>query len=206
MPEQREAEQATLDRRVEQALDYDLSHHDHQPDQAGCNMQSVTADQGKKGREKSATLRSCPDGDHASELPELQRQEPDPQDKRRESSQISEDVPSRSDGQRHQSTGVARREKATGFDCNAALVEQLHPTRTASGRVREYRVTGEERRKHHDVAQEEYPEAVANHDPLCSGTGLTCTRPRLVTNLIINCNSDVHTAISDWFACSKRAI
>src|SRR5439155_20819837 len=102
--------------------------------------------------------------------------------------------------------GVARRKKATGFDRNAALVEQLHATWTASGRVREHGVNGKDRRKHHDVAQEEDPKAVANHDPLCSGTGLACTRPRLVTHLIINCNSDVHTAISAWFACSNRAI
>src|SRR3979411_821396 len=72
--------------------------------------------------------------------------------------------------------------------------------------MREPRVSGKDRRKHHDVAQEEYPEAVADHDPLCSGTGLACTQPRLVPNLIINCNSDVHTAISAWFACSNRAI
>src|SRR5712664_2838866 len=72
--------------------------------------------------------------------------------------------------------------------------------------MREERVSGKDRREHHDIAQEEYPESVANHDPLCSGTGLTCTRPRLVTNLIINCDSDVHAAISAWFACSKRAI
>src|SRR3979411_691125 len=72
--------------------------------------------------------------------------------------------------------------------------------------MREPRVSGKDRRKHHDVAQEEYPEAVADHDPLCSGTALACTQPRLLSNLIINCNSDVHTAISAWFACSKRAI
>src|SRR5882757_6702036 len=70
----------------------------------------------------------------------------------------------------------------------------------------EHRVSSKDCRKHHDVAQQEDPEAVANHDPLGSGTGLTCTRPRLVTNLIINRDSDVHTAISAWFACSKRAI
>src|SRR5882757_7444208 len=70
----------------------------------------------------------------------------------------------------------------------------------------EHRVSSKDCRKHHDVAQQEDPEAVANHDPLGGGTGLTCTRPRLVTNLIINCDSDVHTAISAGLACSKRAI
>src|SRR6267378_1499141 len=169
-------------------------------------MQPVTADQGKKGREESAALRTGPDGDHAGELPHLQHQERGSQHEGDEGSQISRGIAPRADRQRHHPTGVARSEKAAGFDRNTALVEQLHATWTACGRVREHRVSGKDRRKHHDVAQEEHPEAVANHDPLCSRTGLACTRPRLVTNLIINCNSDVHTAISAWFACSKRAI
>src|SRR5712671_1874446 len=169
-------------------------------------MQPVTADQRKEGGEESAALRTGSYRDHAGELPHLQRQERGPQHEGDEGSQISDGIAPRTNGQRHQSAGVARSEKAAGFDRNAALVEQLHATWPACGRVREHRVSGKDRRKHHDVAQEEYPEAVANHHPLCSGTGLTCTRPRLVTNLIINCNSDVHTAISAWFACSKRAI
>src|SRR5712671_2190252 len=169
-------------------------------------MQPVTADQGKKGREESAALRTGPDGDHAGELTHLQYQERGSQHEGNEGRQISDGIAPRANRQGHQSAGVARREKAAGFDRNTALVEQLHATRTAGGRVREHRVSGKDRREHHDVAQEEYPEAVANHDPLCSGTSLACTRARLVTNLIINCNSDVHTAISAWFACSKRAI
>src|SRR6266478_4686239 len=97
--------------------------------------------------------------------------------------------------------------KAAGFDRDAALAEQLHATRTAGGRVIEHRVSGEERREHDDIAQEEYPEAVANHDPLGRRTGLAGIRPRFVTDLtLVNCNSDIHTAISAWFACSNRAI
>src|SRR6266481_1117001 len=169
-------------------------------------MQPVTADKSKEGREERAALRTGPNRDHAGELPHLQYQERGSQHEGDEGSQISDDIAPRANRQGHQSAGVARSEKAAGFDRNAALAEQLHGTWTACGRVREHRVSGKDRRKHHDVAQEEYPEAVANHDPLCGGTGLTCTRPRLVTNLIINCNSDVHTAISAWFARSNRAI
>src|SRR5712692_365029 len=169
-------------------------------------MQPVTADQGKEGREKRAALRTGPDGDHTGELPHLQRQERGPQHEGDEGSEISDGIAPRNNRQGHQSAGVARSEKAAGFDRNAALAEQLHATRTACGRMREHRVTGKDRREHHDVAQQEYPEAVANHDPLCSGPGLACTRPRLMPNLISNCNSDVHTAISAWFACSNRAI
>src|SRR5260370_9312270 len=169
-------------------------------------MQPVTADQRKEGGEESAALRTCSDGDHAGELPHLQYQERGSQHEGDEGSQISDGIAPRTNRQRHQSAGVARSEKAAGFDRNAALVEQLHTTRTACGRVREHRVSGKDRRKHHDVAQEEHPEAVANHDPLCSRTCLACTRPCLVTNLIINCTSEVHPAISAGFACPNRAI
>src|SRR5258705_9328974 len=169
-------------------------------------MQPVTADKSKEGREESAALRTGSDGDHAGELPHLQYQERGSQHEGDEGSQVSDGIAPRPNRQRHQSAGVARSEKAAGFDRNAALVEQLHATWTACGRVREHRVSGKDRRKHHDVAQQEDPEAVANHDPLCSGPGLACARPRLVTNLISNPNSDVHTAISAWFARSNRAI
>src|SRR5882757_7626434 len=169
-------------------------------------MQPVTADQSKEGREESAALRTGPNGDHAGELPHLQHQERGSQHEGDKGSQISDGIAPRANRQGHQSAGVARGEKAAGFDCNTALVEQPHATRATCGRVREHRVSGKDRRKHHDVAQQEDPEAVADHDPLCSGTGLACTRPCLVPNLIINCNGDVHTAISAWFACSKRAI
>src|SRR5882672_8061739 len=169
-------------------------------------MQPVTADKHEEGREESAALRTGSDGDHASELPHLQCQERGSQHEGNEGRQVSDGIAPRTDRQRHQSAGVARGEKAAGFDRNAPLVEQLRATWTACGRVREHGVSGKDRREHHDVAQEEYPEAVANHDPLCSGTRLACTRPRLVPNVIIKCNSDVHPAISAWFACSNRAI
>src|SRR5450631_2344543 len=205
MPEQRKAEQTAFDGRVK-ALDCDLSHHHHQPDQACGDMQPVTADKGKKGREESAALRTGADRDHAGKLPQLQRQKRGAEHKGDEGSQVSGAIAPRADRQRHQSAGVARCQKAGGFDRNAALVEQLHATRAAGGRMREQHVSGKERREHDDVAQEEDPEAVANHDPLCGGTGFAGTRPRLVPNLVIKCNSDVHTAISTWCACSNRAI
>src|ERR1700730_8302515 len=169
-------------------------------------MQPVTADQGEKRREESAALRTGSDGDHAGELPHLQYQECCSQHEGDEGRQISDGIAPRANRQGHQSAGVARDEKAASFDRNAALAEALQATRTTCGRVRQHRVSGKDSRKHHDVAQQEYPEAVADHDPLCSGTGLARTLPRLVASLIINCNSDVHTAISAWFACSNRAI
>src|SRR5260370_26154292 len=109
-------------------------------------MQPVTADQRKEGREESAALRTSPDGDHASELPHLQYQERGPQHEGDESSQISYAISPRTNGQGHQSARVARSEKAAGFDRNAALVEQLHSTRTACSGVRGHRGSGKDRR------------------------------------------------------------
>src|SRR6267154_2454001 len=104
-------------------------------------MQPVTADQGKKGREEGAALRTSPDRDHAGELPQLQHQERGAQHKGDEGRQVSGGIAPRTNGYRHQSAGVARSEKAGGFDRNTALVEQLRATWTASGRVGEHRVT-----------------------------------------------------------------
>src|ERR1700687_793618 len=135
-------------------------------------MQPVTADQRKKGGEESAALRTGPNRDHAGELPHFQREEGGPEHESDEGRQVSGGIAPRANRQRHQSAGVARSEKAAGLDRNAALVEQLHATWPARGRVREHGVSEKDRREHYDVAQEKYPEAVANHDPPCSGTGL----------------------------------
>src|SRR6478752_6265006 len=129
-------------------------------------MQPVTADKGKKGGEESAALRTGSYRDHAGELTHLQYQERGSQYESDERGQISDGIAPRANRQGHHSAGVARGEKAGSFDRNAALVEQLHATWPARGRVSEHRVSGEDRREHHDIAQEEYPEAVANHNPL----------------------------------------
>src|SRR5260221_14066488 len=107
-------------------------------------MQAVTADKGKKGREESAALRTSPDRDHAGELPQLQHEEAGAQHEGDEGSQISGGIAPRTNGHGHQSAGVARSQKAAGFDRNAALVEQLDATRTAGGRMREHRVGGKD--------------------------------------------------------------
>src|SRR5882757_150960 len=165
----------------------------------------MTADQGEESRQEGAALRTSPDSDHAGELPQFQHQERGPQHEGDEGSEIGDAIAPRADSQGHQPATVARREQAAGFDRNAALVEQLHTARAAGRRLREHRISGKERRKHHDVAQQEYPEAVTNHNPLCGRTGLACTRPRLVTDPIVNCNCDAHTAISASCSRSNRA-
>src|SRR5258708_4207099 len=107
-------------------------------------MQPMTTDKSKEGREESAALRTGSDSDHAGELSHLQYQERGSQHEGDEGRKVSDGIASRTNRQGHQSAGVARSEKAAGFDRNAALVEQLHASWTSSGRVREHRVGGKD--------------------------------------------------------------
>src|SRR4051812_10228039 len=166
-------------------------------------MQPVTADKGKESREERAALWIGPGGDHPSELPYLQCQERGSQHEGDESSQTRAGIAPLADRHGHQSAGVTRRQKAAGLDRDTALAEQLHTARTAGRRMREPRVSGKDRRKHDDVAEEKAPEPISDHDPLRRRPRLACAQ---FPNVIFNCNSDVHTAISAWFACSNRAI
>ena len=82
---------------------------------------------------------------------------------------------------RHQSAGVARNEKASGFDRNRGLIEQLRAGRTACRRVHEHRVARQTAPANITMSlKQEYPEAVGNHDPLWSGAGFACTWQRLL--------------------------
>src|SRR5438128_1393593 len=53
----------------------DLRNHGAQPEQAGGNVQAVTADQGEECGQEGAALRAGALGDHSSELVKLDRQE-----------------------------------------------------------------------------------------------------------------------------------
>ena len=66
--------------------------------------------------------------------------------------------------------------------CNVAKIEELRGGRTTGRRTGEHGVGGEERREHHDVGQQEYPEPVADDDALGRGAAFAVPgRPRLST-------------------------
>src|ERR1700734_1500683 len=70
----------------------------------------------------------------------------------------------------------------------------------------QHRIGRKQRREHHDVAEEEDPEAVRDNDPFRSGTGFACTWQRRVPNLV-NRNGDAHDATSSaWWRRSNWAI
>jgi hypothetical protein len=75
------------------------------------------------------------------------------------------------------------------------LIEQLGAGGAAGRGAHEHRVGGKQGREHHDVAEEEDPEAVGNHDALRRGARFLYARQPSVTH-IIDGNSDVHRATS----------
>src|SRR3954447_1854016 len=75
-------------------------------------------------------------------------------------------------GDTGETAGKTRGEKKAGLDCDVAQVEQLAPARPARRLAEQYGVSREERRKHHHVAEDEDPEAIAGDDALGRGTGM----------------------------------
>src|SRR3954469_20384027 len=74
VPEQRKADEATLDIGAK-ALDGDLHHHHSQPEQTGSDMQPVAADEREEGGQKRAALRGRALRDHVGELAQLENKE-----------------------------------------------------------------------------------------------------------------------------------
>jgi hypothetical protein len=67
------------------------------------------------------------------------------------------------DGERAHATGEAREQQAHGLDQDIAAIEQLEPVWPAGGVVGQHGIGREQGREHHDVAQQEQPEAEARH-------------------------------------------
>ena len=194
MPEQGKTQQAPLHAGAK-APDCDLRHHHCQPDQAGGDVQAVASDKGEECGQESAALRGGAAGDHVGELANLESDESGPEHEREYRKEVDVNATPRIDRQRHHPARVARGKQTSGLDRDADLIEQLRAGRTARSRMHEHCVGGKKRREHHDVAEEEDPEAVGNHDPLWRRTGLAGARQRLVTD-IVDGNRDVHRATS----------
>src|SRR5215467_11596320 len=106
MPEQGKAEQPPVDGGTE-SLEFDLRHHDGQPDQPGGDVQAVAADESEERREKSAALRSRAAGDHVGELMDLKIEECGTQHESDQSKDVGIESLPRADRQRHQTARVA---------------------------------------------------------------------------------------------------
>ena len=154
------------------ALDCDLRHHHRQPDQSGGDVQPVAADKREEGgQETRCAAGSAPRAIMPANSRISRAEERGPEHERDQRKEVGAGTAPRVDRQRHQSARVARGEKTSGFDRDADLIEQLRAGRAARSRMHEHRVGGKQRREHHDVAQEEDPEAVGDDDPLRRGTG-----------------------------------
>src|SRR6516164_10153574 len=204
MPEQGKAEQPTVDARAE-SLDCDLGHHHRQPDQSGGDVQAVTTDNGEERGKESAALRCCTAGDHVRELMDFDIEERGTEHESDQSKHVCIGSSLRTDRQRHHPARVAGDKKTSRLDCNADLIEQLVTGRTARGRMHEYRVSRKQRREHHDVAQQENPEAESDHDSFWGRSSLA-GKSKYVLFHIVNGDSDIHSATSVGWTRSNPAI
>ncbi len=170
-----------------------LDHHHDQPDQPGRNVQPMAADQGEEGGQEGAALRAGAAADHVGELAELEREERQAECEGDQSAEIGAEATSRLHRQRHQSAGVTRGKEAGRFDGDACLAEQLHAARPAVSRARQHGIGRKQRREHHDVAQQEDPEAEGDDDWLRRRAGFACLnlRPHIGKS-----NGDVHGVTS----------
>src|ERR1700722_1405268 len=204
VPEQGEAEQTML-HTCDKSHHRHLHHHHHEPDQSEGDVHPVAADKREEGGQKGAALRRRAASDHIGEFVNLECKKRSSERKSDQGTQIHSDTISRIDCERHQSAGVARDEQAGGFDCDRALIEQLGAGRTTCRGVHEYRVARKERGEHDDVAQQEDPEAVSDHNPLWERPRFTCAWKRRLRDAI-DCDGDVHAAAPACWARSNSAI
>src|ERR1700758_2652502 len=205
VPKKSEAEKPAFDGRA-QPLDRDLDHHHDEPDQAERDVQPMATYKREEGGKKRAALRVGADCDHVIEFAQLQGEERRAQCERQQSVQVGGADAPRTDRQRHQPARVARREQAGCFDRDTRLIEDLGARQAARGRPRQHRVGCKQRGEHHDVAQQEDPEAVGDDDPLGGVAGFACHCRGGLVDLMIDGNQDVHAAISACCSASKRAI
>ena len=63
-------------------------------------------------------------------------------------------------------TGEARQQEERGLECNDVEMKQIPAARAPSRLVHQHGVGGEERREHHDAAEQEDPEPIADDDAL----------------------------------------
>src|ERR1700722_10501705 len=165
MPEQAEAQHPAEDV-VAVAFGEYLRHHRQQPEQAARHVQAVAANQGEERGEECTACRTGAACDQASELVSFQANEREPEDKGRGHRGIEPGAAVRLGAKHRQAAGKAGKQQASGLDRGVVEVEQLMAAWATRGRTGQYRVGGEEGRKHDDVAEQEDPEAVADNDTL----------------------------------------
>src|SRR5437763_8323574 len=113
-------------------------------------------------------------------------------------------------GDSRETAGETRGEKKAGLDCDVAQVEQLAPARPARRLAEQHGVGREERRKHHHVAEDEYPEAIAGDDALGRGTGMRYggrfQSTQMMRVAVWICDDRVgHHAAPGWLASARRS-
>ena len=76
--------------------------------------------------------------------------------------------------------GKARQQQADRLDRDIALLENLRALGAAGGLVNQHRIGRKEAGEHHDVGEQEYPEAIGGHDALRRRPGMLDDEPDLM--------------------------
>src|SRR6185295_7980823 len=172
-------------------------------------MQPVTADQREEGGKKCAALRGRPRRDHVVELAKLEIEKCRAQQERHHGAEENAEALPRIDGERHQPAAVAGEQEKSRLHRCGPQIEQLRTGWTACSRLGEHGVGRKQRREHHDVAQQEDPEAKACDDSLGCRTRLTDIKQFALPD-IIHFNGDIHSETStacvrsNWPTCSAE--
>ena len=129
-------------------------------------MQAVAADEGEEDRQKSAALRTRAYGDHANKLADFQEQEACAEQGGHRHRAVVHCIAMGASAYAGDAAREARQQEEGGLERDDMEMEQLPAARAASRLVHQDGVGGEERREHHNVAEQEDPEPVADNDAL----------------------------------------
>ena len=129
-------------------------------------MQTVAADEREERRQERAALRARAFRDHPGELAELEAEKAEAEEARHDEADL------RPQHVAHAGAIIARPQAKLDSRRNAVStatvvqVEEFERPRAARGRMRQHRVGGIEAREHHEVGEQEHPEAIGRDDAL----------------------------------------
>ena len=147
-------------------LGEDLRHHRAEPQEADRDVQPVAADEGEEGGQERAAVRAVALGDHSGELVDLETEEAEAEQAGHDEADLRPQHVAHAGGDHGEAADEARQQQERRLDRDRLQVEELERPGAAGGRVRQHRVGRVEGREHHEVAEQEDPEAVGGDDAL----------------------------------------
>src|SRR4051794_12506447 len=176
MPEQREAHHPAQHVGTK-TLCEDLGHHGEEPQYAGRDVEAVAADQREERGQESAARRAIAAGNEISELAKLNDEKDEAEQTRHRHPEIEPEPVAHIGCDARHAARETRQQQADSLDRDVPLLEYLRTLRAAGGLVGQHRIGRKEAREHHDVGEQEDPEAIGGHDALRRGSGMLDDEP-----------------------------